>query len=153
MMSCCSMPCPSKDIAPLLMRLSLAAVFIPVGIMKVFTNGYMESVTMVSGMATDVVPTWLATFMGYLLPGAELYIGFALLLGFGKWFTKGLTLFVTLSLVVFWYLKDGSAFTWFSNAHTWYFLVALVLSMTCFGSWSVDAKLCKKSCAEGKCCS
>src|SRR3989338_953611 len=121
-----------KGLAPFLLRLTLALVFIPAGLIK-FTGGYTTSVESIISMSAGLVPVWLATFMGYFLPIAELYIGLALLLGFGKLFTKIITLIVTFSVAMFWYLKSGSDFTWLMDATFLYFIIALVIFFQGFG--------------------
>ena len=137
-MSCefCQACC--QELAPLILRLSLAAVFLPQGFKKVFTYGYGQASENIIGMSTAVVPMWLANFMGYFLPFAELYIGLALLLGFGKYFTKILTVVVTFSIMMYWILKPTPEFAWFMNVHTWFFIAAITLKCLPFGKLSLD---------------
>lgn len=140
----------TKGLTALVLRLGLAAVFLPMGIAKVFGGmygylGYMDAAAKITAMSQGVVPAWLGTFMGYAMPLAELYIGVALLLGFGKRFTKWVTLLVTFSLLSFWYLRDGANFAWFMNPHMWFFLASLALLFTCsLGRFSVDQMMCKE---------
>ncbi len=139
-------------LAPLLLRLALVSIMLPAGWMKTFgTPGYFAAVENIRTMSLDVVPAWFATFVAYTLPVAELYVGVALLLGVGKYFTKWISVLTFFAVFMFWALKDGAEFTWLKNIHTWYFIGSVLLFSTGFGSLALDKWLFKGFCGDKKC--
>lgn len=133
----------------LLNRISIGLLFFFAGVRKIIPDAGQSVGAKLQGFASFVaskapLPEVLGTAYGYALPFVEATAGLLLVVGLFSRIASGATSLMLLSFMIAfgidWWPSEGSAY----DKNVILFTLALLLTATGAGSFSLDNMLCKK---------